>query len=135
MAEYRSKKVTVKAPRAVVFAKASDMDGFFNAVPEQYRGDITIGNGVLRVSYAGVTIAIRQSESIPCDKVSYTDVESPFHFTVSLLMSDAEEPAHTCLEIVMDADLNFMMRSLLGSRIQEFLDKIALSVAAGGPIA
>ena len=36
----------------------------------------------------------------------------------------------TFLAITLDADLNFMMKALLGSKLQEALDKIVDSIAA-----
>lgn len=135
MAEYKSVEVTVNAAPMEIFNRLTDIGGFLQSVPEEYRKDITVSGDTLSLCYAGFTIAIRLCDKVPFSKVSFCDVEAPFHFTVTFNLAPAALISQTVLSIGMEADLNFMMKSLLGGKIKEFLDKAATAIATGGLIA
>jgi hypothetical protein len=42
----------------------------------------------------------------------------------------ASDPYKTDFQIILDADLNFMMKALLGSKIQDALDKVVDGLVA-----
>lgn len=135
MAEYKSVEVTVNAAPMEIFNRLTDINGFLQSVPEEYRKDISVDGDTLSLCYAGFTIAIRLAEKVPFSKVAFCDVEAPFHFTVTFNLSPASLISQTVLSIGMEAELNFMMKSLLGGKIKEFLDKAATTIASGALIA
>lgn len=134
MAEYKSKTVIVNAAPMTLFNRFTDLEGMIAAVPEEQRKDITVDGDSLRVSYGGFTIAVKIIEKTPFSRIRVTDLEAPFHFTVTINLNPGELPLQTALDIDLSAELNFMMKTLIGPRIQEFLDKAVTSIATGGAI-
>ena len=49
---------------------------------------------------------------------------------MTLHFDPASDPYKTDFQIVLDADLNFMMKTLLGSKLQEGLDRIVDGLVA-----
>ncbi|MCQ2165996.1 MAG: hypothetical protein MJY49_01015 [Bacteroidales bacterium] len=134
MTEYKSKTVTVNAAPMALFNRFTDLDALLAAVPEQQRNDISVEGDTLRVSYGGFTIAVKIIEKTPFSRIRVADLEAPFHFTVTINLRNGELPLQTELDIELSADLNFMMKALIGGRIQEFLDKAVTAIATGGGI-
>ena len=135
MAEYKSKTVTVNASNVSLFNRITDLNGLYASIPEDKRKDVIIDGDTVKASYAGFTIAVCISKKLPFSLVEISDVEAPFHFRISINLRSAEIISQTLLDISVDADLNFMMKALLGSKIQEYLDKFVDAVANGGVLA
>lgn len=134
MAEYKSKTVIVNAAPMALFNRFTDLEGLVAAVPEEQKKDITAEGDTLRVSYGGFTIAVKIIDKTPFSRIRIADLEAPFHFTVTINLNPGELPLQTALDIDLSAELNFMMKTLIGSRIQEFLDKAVTAIATGGGI-
>ena len=60
----------------------------------------------------------------PYSKIEYADDGAPFHFSLKLHFAPAQDPYKTDFHIEMNADLNFMMKTILGSKLQQGLDKV-----------
>jgi hypothetical protein len=58
------------------------------------------------------------------------DDGAPFKFFLTLHFNPSSDPYKTDFEIVLDAELNFMMKTLLGGKLKAALDKVAESLAA-----
>jgi hypothetical protein len=56
--------------------------------------------------------------------IELQDNGAPFKFMVSLHFDEAEEPGKTDFHIDLLADLNLMMKMMLGGKIKDALDKI-----------
>lgn len=131
MAEYKSKTVTVNATAKQIFDKAIDFQGLVAAVPEDRKQYIRIEDGMLCLEYAGFCVKIKVAQMTPFSKIVYADAQAPFHFTVTLEMEPAEIITQTLLTATVDADLNLMMKMMLGGKIQEYLDMIMSAVSTG----
>ena len=132
MATYKSREAVVPRPRMQLFDRITDFQGLLAAVPEDKRKDITVEGDTLTATYAGFTIGICIAEKIPFEKVVFKDIEAPFHFSVTFSMQEVSgDILSTRLQIVVDAELNFMMKTLLGGKIQEYLDKAVEGLATG----
>lgn len=131
MAEYKSKTVTVPAPPAALYGKFTDLEGLLAAVPQEQRSLVNVDGDSFRLNYAGFTIEVRITEKVPYSKIVCQGVETPFPFTVTIHLDNGEFLNQTSLMIEINAELNFMMKTLLGSRIQEFLDKFVMAIATG----
>lgn len=131
MADYKSKTVTVNVPPTGLYDRLTNLEGMLAAVPEEHRSSISVEGDTLRLNYAGFAIEIRITEKVPYSKVVCQGVETPFPFTVTFHLDNGEFLNQTELTIEISAELNFMMKTLLGSRIQEFLDKAAIAISTG----
>lgn len=134
MTEYKSKTVVVGRPAADLYNKVTDLKGIQDAIPEQYSGSFTAQGDTAVINYGGFNIALKLIEKNPCDMVKFEDVNAPFHFVLTLHFDAAEFVNQTTLWVEFSADLNFLMKGLIGGKIQEFLDKAVDTVALGGNI-
>lgn len=132
MAEYKSKTVVVNQPQMSLFYAFTNLDMLLSAVPEEKRKDIVIDGDKVTASYAGFTIAVEIAEKVQFSKVVFKDCDAPFHFSVVFHFDPAPLISQTSLTICVDADLNFMMRAMLGPKIQEALDQVVLAISNGG---
>ena len=132
MANYTSKKGTLSYPSITLFDRLTDLSGLLSSLPEDKRNYVTLEDDKIKVEYAGFSMSVRLKEKIPFNLVVYEGAEgAPFHFTVTFHLDPAEMPGETVFWIEADADLNFMMRSLLSGKIQEGLDKVVDAVVSG----
>lgn len=132
MTEYRSKTVSVNMPAVELFNRITDIQGMLAAVPQDYRNAVQVNGDTVKFSYAGFNLAIRVSEKTPFTRVAYSDVEAPFHFTATVHLDPADVISRTSLWVELSADLNFMMKTLIGNKIQEYLDKVVTAIGSGG---
>ena len=60
----------------------------------------------------------------------YKDDGAPFQFTINICFdADGGNPDSTDFHIDIEADLNFMMKMLLGNKFQDAVDKMVDAVA------
>lgn len=131
MAEYKSKTVVVPASSMTVFNRITDLNGIYAAIPEDKRKDVTIDGDTVNITYAGFTLGIRMAVKEPFSRVVLEGVGAPFEFSISILLSPADDIMRTELTIVVEADLNFMMKAMLGPKIKEGLDQVVDAIASG----
>lgn len=67
---------------------------------------------------------------MPYSRITYKDDGAPFQFTVDICFdADGGNPDSTDFHIDIEADLNFMMKMLLGSKLKDAVDKMVDAVA------
>lgn len=131
MAEYKSKTVVVPASSMTVFNRITDLQGIYSTIPEDKRKDVTIDGDTVNITYAGFTLGIRMAVKDPFNRVVLEGVGAPFEFSISILLSPTDDIMRTELAIVVEADLNFMMKAMLGPKIKEGLDQVVDAIASG----
>lgn len=120
-AHYESKHGLVSLPYEQLYMSFTDLRGLTTALPEKYRDSVTADYDSLQATVQGFTIAVRVAERRPYTLIRLEDDNAPFHFEVQLHFDPAE--GGTDFSIEVDAELNLMMKALLGGRIKEALDK------------
>ena len=73
---------------------------------------------------------MKVTDRTPYSKIEFADDGAPFKFTLTMHFDAASDPYKTDFQIVVDAELNFMMKTLLGSKIKDALDKVVDSLVA-----
>ncbi len=130
MAEFRSKKATVsKAPYELYMAFV-DMRNFIQFLPEDKKADVTADYDSIHAMVQGFSIGVRVKERTPYSRIEFQDDGAPFKFFLTLHFDAASDPYKTDFQIVVDAELNFMMKTLLGGKIKDALDKVVDSLVA-----
>lgn len=128
MVNYQSKKAVVsKAPYELYMAFV-DMRNFVNFLPEDKKADVTADYDTVHVMVRGFNIGVKVTDRIPYSKIEFADDGAPFQFRLTMHFDPAGDPYKTDFHISLDADLNFMMKTLLGSKIQGALDKVVDSL-------
>ena len=122
--EIKSKKgVVSKAPHEL-YMTFVDMRNFVQFLPEDKKQGVTADFDTIHAQVQGFDIGVKVASRTPYSKIEYVDDGAPFRFSLKLHFAPAQNPYKTEFQIVLDADLNFMMKTLLGSRLQQGLDKV-----------
>ena len=128
MAEFRSKKAVVsKAPYQLYMAFV-DMRNFVQFLPEDKKEGVTADYDSIQATVQGFTIGVKVVDRVPYSKIEFADDGAPFQFRLAMHFDAASDPYKTDFQITLDADLNLMMKMLLGSKIQGALDKVVDSL-------
>ena len=129
--------VQIKSKRAVVskapyelYMVFTDMSNFVRFLPEERKADVTADYDSLHATVQGFNIGVKVVDRTPYSKIEFADDGAPFSFRMSVHFDASSDPYRTDVHIVLDADLNFMMKTLLGSKLKEALDKVVDGLAA-----
>ena len=101
-----------------------DMRNFVQFLPEDRKQGVTADFDTIHAEVQGFNIGVKVTSRTPYSKIEYADDGAPFHFSLKLHFVPAQDPYKTDFQIVLDADLNFMMKTILGSKLQQGLDKV-----------
>lgn len=122
-AHYTSKHGQVSKHPEELYMAFTDMSNFSGMAPDSIKGSIQADFDNLRLTVQGFTISVRVDERIPYNTIRIVSCESPVEFVAALHFDRGLLPGKTDFSIVVDANLNFMMKTMLGSKIQQALDK------------
>ena len=120
-AHYDSKHGIVAVPPEQLYMSFTDMRNLTQSLPEKYRDSVTADFDSIHATVQGFSIAVRVVERNPYSLLRLDDDDAPFHFSITAHFDPA--PGGTDFSIEVDADLNLMMKALLGGRIKDALDK------------
>ena len=107
-----------------------DCSRFLEMIPEDKRAGVTADYDSIKATIQGFNIGVRIVRREPYKLIMLEDDGAPFHFGIDLHFDDAGEPSKTDFYINVTADLNLMMKMMLGSKIQEGLNKIVDGIVA-----
>ena len=128
-AHYESKHGEVALPPEQLYMSFTDLSMFTHSLPAEYQDSVTADYDNLRATVRGFTVAVKVVERRPYSLIRIEDSEAPFHFSVQAHFEPASSNA-TEFWLEADADLNFMMKAMLGGRINEALDKAVDTLVA-----
>ena len=130
MVEINSKRAVVSKAPYELYMLFVDMRNFVQMLPEDKKEGIEADFDSLHATVQGFSIGVKVLDRVPYSKVVYEDDGAPFKFNLTLHFDPASDPYKTDFHICLDADLNFMMKTLLGSKLKEGLDKIVDGLVA-----
>ena len=108
----------------------SDMRNFVAMLPEDKRQGVEADYDSIRGTVQGFSVGVRVEERRPYSRIVYKDDGAPFQFTINICFdADGGNPDSTDFHIDIEADLNFMMKMLLGNKLQDAVDKMVDAVA------
>lgn len=129
--EIKSKHATVSRPPYQLYMAFVDMRNFVQFLPEDKKKDLTADYDSIKATVQGFPVGVRVSERVPYSRIEFSDDGAPFKFTVVMNFDPAGgDPYKTDFHIEVSADLNFMMKMMLGSRLKDALDKMVDALAA-----
>ena len=129
-ATYNSKHGTVARRREELFMAFTDLRTFASMIPEDKRGSVEATYDTLTATVQNFRVGVKITVREPYSRIEMVDWDAPFGFHVTFHFDPASEPGKTDFYIDAEADLNFMMKTFLGSKIQEGLDKIVDGLVA-----
>ena len=129
-AQYNSKHGIVSRHPAEMFMAFADMRSFVQMLPEDKKQGITADYDTISATVQGFTLGVKVTRREPYQYIELQDNGAPFHFMVSLHFDEAAESSKTDFHIDLLADLNVMMKMMIGGKIQEALDKVVDGLVA-----
>ncbi len=129
-AQYSSKHGIVSRPRAELYMAFTDMRNFVAMLPEGKKQGVTADFDSISATVQGFTIGVKVTRREPYSYIELQDDGAPFKFTVSLHFDEAEDAGRTDFHIDLLADLNLMMKMMIGSKLKDALDKIVDALVA-----
>ena len=128
MVNYSSKRAVVsKAPYELYMAFV-DMRNLVHFLPEDKKEGVVADYDSIKATVQGFTIGVKVVDRVPYSKIEYAGDGAPFQFRLTMNFDPASDPYKTDFHIGLDADLNLMMKMVLGAKIQEALDKVVDSL-------
>jgi hypothetical protein len=128
-AEYNSKHGLVSRPPYELFMAFTDMRNFLQMLPEEKRGSVSATYDTIQAVVSGFKIGVKVVDRQPYSRLELEDDDAPFHFGVTIHFDEAPE-GRTDFSINLRADLNLMMKAMLGGKIREALDKVVDGLVA-----
>lgn len=129
--EIQSKKAIVSKAPYELYMMFVDMRNFVAFLPEDKKESVTADYDSLQATVQGFTIGIKVMERVPYSRIVFEDDGAPFSFELVLFFNAAsEDPYKTDFQIVLEAELNFMMKTLLAGKIKDALDKVVDALVA-----
>ena len=92
----------------------ADMRNFLNMLPEDKRQGVTADFDTIETTVQGFHVGVKVRSRVP--------------YSLSLHFDGADHPGKTDFHLEVQAELNLMLKMLLGSKIQGALDKIVDSL-------
>lgn len=129
--EIKSKHATVSKPPYQLYMAFVDMRNFVQFLPEEKKKDVTADYDTIKAVVQGFQVGVRVKERVPYSRIEFCDDGAPFKFSVTMYFDAAgSDPYKTDFHIEVSAELNFMMKMMLGSKLKEALDKMVDGLAA-----
>lgn len=122
--EIKSKRGVVSKAPYELYMTFVDMRNFVQFLPEDKKQGVTADFDTIHAEVQGFNIGLKVISRTPYSEIEYADDGAPFHFSLKLHFDPAQDPYKTDFQIVLEADLNFMMKTILGSKLQQGLDKV-----------
>ena len=124
-AHYTSKHGQVAKRPEELFMAFTDMRNFAQMVPQdKVKAEITADFDNLTATVQGFRIGVRVDDRQPYQLIRISSFESPVEFVAVLHFQPSQLPGRTDFWIDLDANLNFMMKTMLGGKLQQALDKM-----------
>lgn len=128
-ADFSSKHAIVRHRQEDLYMSFVDMRNFLMMIPEDKKNDVKADYDTLTATVQGFTIGVKVSTRNPYHLIELVDNGAPFKFTLSLHFDSTGTPGETEFYIEVDAQLNLLMKKMMGGKIQEALDSIVDAMA------
>ena len=129
--EIKSKRAVVSKAPYELYMGFTDMRNFVQFVPEDKRGEVTADFDSVHAVVQGFNVGVKVVQRVPYSRIEFADDGAPFQFRLTMHFDAASsDPYRTDFQIVLDAELNFMMKTLLGGKLKDALDKVVDGLVA-----
>ena len=127
MALYQSKTITVNKPFEEVYAKVSDLknlEQFRDRIPKEYTVNFECDTDYVQFRVAPVGDLLLRIVERGADKIKLNVEKLPFKAEMSMNIGNVS-PSETNIQLVLDADIPFFVKHIVGNKLEEGMDKIA----------
>ena len=127
MALYQSKTITVNKPFEEVYGKVSDLkniEQFRDKIPKEYTVNFECDTDYVQFRVAPVGDLLLRIVERGADKIRLNVEKLPFKAEMSMNIGNVS-PSETNIQLVLDADIPFFVKHIVGNKLEEGMDKIA----------
>ena len=127
MALYQSKTITVNKPFEEVYGKVSDLrnlEQFRDRIPKEYTVNFECDTDYVQFRVAPVGDLLLRIVERGTDKIRLNIEKLPFKAEMSMNIGNVS-PSETNIQLVLDADIPFFVKHIVGNKLEEGMDKIA----------
>ena len=127
MALYQSKTITVNKPFEKVYGKVSDLknlEQFRDRIPKEYTVNFECDTDYVQFRVAPVGDLLLRIVERGADKIRLNIEKLPFKAEMSMNIGNVS-PSETNIQLVLDADIPFFVKHIVGNKLEEGMDKIA----------
>ena len=127
MALYQSKTITVNKPFEEVYGKLSDLknlEQFRDRIPKEYTVNFECDTDYVQFRVAPVGDLLLRIVERGTDKIRLNVEKLPFKAEISMNIGNVS-PSETNIQLVLDADIPFFVKHIVGNKLEEGMDKIA----------
>ena len=108
-----------------------DMRNFLQMLPEDKKQGVEADYDWITATVQGMKIGVMVKERVPYSKIEIVDNGAPFAFSGSFHFDAVpSDPTKTDFYVELHADLNFMMKMLIGGKLKDALDKLVDGLVA-----
>ena len=127
MALYQSKTITVNKPFEEVYGKVSDLrnlEQFRDRIPKEYTVNFECDTDYVQFRVSPVGDLLLRIVERGADKIRLNVEKLPFKAEISMNIGNVS-PSETNIQLVLDADIPFFVKHIVGNKLEEGMDKIA----------
>jgi carbon monoxide dehydrogenase subunit G len=126
--KYESHQRQIFKPAEMIYAALADFNNFTPVVADKV-DDWRVEGDTCSFKVKGFTVSLRMAEKVPgrLVKIEASD-SSPFGFTLWIQMKEVA-PADTRIRLVLHAEMNMMIKMMVGKKIQPGLDAMVDQLA------
>lgn len=126
-----SKTAVVSKSPAELYMSFVDMRNFLQFLPEDKKEGVIADYDSIHATVQGFDVGVKINERVPYSRIDFSDDGAPFQFNVSMHFDAASsDPYKTSFHIEFNAELNLMMKMMIGKKIKKGLDKMVEGLAA-----
>jgi carbon monoxide dehydrogenase subunit G len=128
--KYESSQQHIRRDALTVWTALSDFDNFTPLVADRVEGWRVEGDEC-SFTVKGFAMGLRMTEKVPGEliRIEATDA-SPVGFTLWVQLKEAA-PYDTRLRLVLHAEMNMMIKMMIGPKLKEGIQQLAEQIARG----
>ena len=108
-----------------------DMRNFLQFLPEEKKAGVEADYDTISATVQGFMIGVMVKNRTPYSSIEFIDNGAPFQFGGTLFFDAVpNDPSKTDFHIEFHADLNLMMKMMLGGKIREAMDRMVDGLVA-----
>ena len=131
MTEIKSKHGLVSRQPFELYMAFVDMRNFLQFLPEDKKADVEADYDTISTTVQGCKIGVMVKNRTPYASIESIDNGAPFQFGGTLHFDAVpSDPSKTDFYIDFHAELNLMMKMMLGGKIREAMNKMVDSLVA-----
>lgn len=119
----RGKDVLIKRSPVSIFGAFSDLTRFADSFPSNIKDKVTVSEDSISADISGFHLGVKIDQRIPFSLVTFKeDGQAPFPFVFAFHLETVGLDS-TLFHIELNADLNPMMKMMIGGKLQDLVDK------------